>query len=146
MFPIAGAARYVGTGYGGSVAISVAAADRSGFSIGLQTRVVASEATGVAAHANLTLVPFALAIGVASAPAPFRPSVRVFGGGSFVRISDDVLGTYSKLVPYVGAELAAVVTVSSRLQVELVAGLEGHFEGSLFILAFSPGLGVVVAI
>ena len=115
---------------------------RNGLGIGLNGSAVFASASGVATDGELLVVPLAVSATIRSAPAPIGVYLTLGSGGALIQVSNPILGTFVKLVPYatggVGMKLALLDWVGMNAGVTF----DAVFEGSVLLTSFVPSVSL----
>lgn len=114
--------------------------------LGLSVRGVLATAAGASAAVDVQMLPVGLSARFRGGSQPLVPYLQLTGGVAVLRFLNDVLGSYAGVVPYAAGELGMRLRLWTLLGIELSVGFEAVLEESLWIMGFSPGLGISVEI
>lgn len=146
ILPVEAAARYIGASYGATACLTVLPFAGRAIGFGLSVRAIGTTIEGLVASADLLLFPIGVVIQFAGELGPVRPLGRVTAGATVLQARNSALGDVAKLLPYAAVDLGARAALGKVIDVEIGVGFEAHFEQSIFILGFSPSIGLVVSL
>jgi hypothetical protein len=141
-FPIADGATYIDLLPGAGFAFAILPGARDGVSLALVARAYYGGADGVAADATVILAPFGLSIRALSSSSRMIPFIGASGGVAVLSAENPVLGRFTKLIPYAGAEIGVQFELFGGAGIELAVGFDAYVEGSVLFLGFSPQAGL----
>ena len=142
--PVAAGTAYLDAALGGSFAVTLLPGPRDVLAAGLFARAYYGTASGVAADADLLLVPFGALVRAASPGSPITPYVGVGLGASVVSARNPILGSYTKVIPYGAAEFGIQIELLPAAGIEIGVGFEAYLESSILLIGFAPVAGVFV--
>ena len=114
--------------------------------LGLSVRGVLATAAGASATVDVQMLPVGLSARFRGGSQHLAPYLQLTGGVAVLRFLNNVLGSYASVVPYAAGELGMRFRLWTLLGIELSVGFEAVLEESLWIMGFSPGLGISVEI
>ncbi len=145
--PVAGSGRYINvTPAGISLLVAALPFDTDAVAVGLGFNGLVAEATGVAATATLQAASISLVGRISGTAGPVWPFATASGGVTLLLAENELLGSYTALVPSGSVGLGVDLWLADGLVMQLSVGFEVLFEQSILIMGFSPGVGLELRI
>lgn len=145
--PVAGSGRYINvTPAGISLLVAALPFDTDAVAVGLGFNGLVAEAKGVAATATLQAASISLVGRISGTAGPVWPFATASGGVTLLLAENELLGSYTALVPSGSVGLGVDLWLADGLVMQLSVGFEVLFEQSILIMGFSPGVGLELRI
>jgi len=142
VFAVADTTRFYRFGHGGGSYAGLVLGRRSAVVLGVAGSAFITSASGLAADGDLLVVPLGATVRIRSNPSPVGAFAAIGAGGALVRLTNQYLGTFSKVVPFASAGFGLSVAISSWFGLNAGVSMDAVFEGSTILTEFVPAVSV----